>query len=69
MSPSEYDRIVRRMVEAAGHASQSMGLGRVVGQIYACLYFSQEPRTLDDLTSAWAGLPCSGRLPAEVDQH
>ena len=52
MSPSEYDRLVRRMVETAGHASQSVGLGRVVGQIFAYLYFSREPRTLDDLTSA-----------------
>ena len=54
MSPTEYDRIVRRMVEAAGHASQSLGLGRVVGQIYAYLYFSRDARTLDDLTHALA---------------
>lgn len=52
MSPSEYDRVVRRVVETAGHASQSLGLGRVVGQIFAYLYFSRDPRTLDDLTSA-----------------
>lgn len=52
MSPSEYNHIVRRMVETAGHASQSLGLGRVVGQIFAYLYFSREPRTLDDLTAA-----------------
>ena len=52
MSPSDYDRVVRRMVETAGHASQSLGLGRVAGQIYAYLYFSRDPRTLDNLTSA-----------------
>jgi DNA-binding transcriptional regulator GbsR (MarR family) len=40
------------MVETAGHASQSLGLGRVVGQIFAYLYFSRNPRTLDDLTAA-----------------
>ena len=40
------------MVEAAGHATQSMGVGRVLGQIFAWLYFSPEPQSLDDLTSA-----------------
>jgi len=52
MSPSKYRRIVSRMIEAAGHASQSFGLGRVVGQIFAYLYFSREARTLDHLTAA-----------------
>lgn len=49
---NDYDHIVRRMVEAAGHATQSMGVGRVLGQIFAWLYFSPEPQSLDDLTSA-----------------
>ena len=49
---NDYDHIVRRMVEAAGHATQSMGLGRVLGQIFAWLYFSPEPQSLDDLTAA-----------------
>ncbi len=40
------------MIEAAGHATQSLGVGRVLGQIFAYLYFSPEPRTLDDLTRA-----------------
>ena len=31
--------------------AQSFGLGRVVGQIYAYLYFSQEPRGLADMQS------------------
>jgi HTH-type transcriptional regulator, glycine betaine synthesis regulator len=52
MTTTEYDRIVRRLVEAAGHASQSLGIGRVMGQIFAYLYLSREPRSLDDLTSA-----------------
>lgn len=52
MTTSEYDRIVRRLVEAAGHASQSLGIGRVMGQIFAYLYLSRDPRSLDDLTSA-----------------
>jgi DNA-binding transcriptional regulator GbsR (MarR family) len=52
MTTSEYDRIIRRLVEAAGHASQSLGIGRVMGQIFAYLYLSREQRSLDDLTSA-----------------
>jgi len=32
--------------------SQSLGLGRVVGQIYAFLYFSDVPRALGDLQRA-----------------
>ena len=41
--------LVRRFIEHAGNVSQSFGLGRVVGQIYAYLYFSNEPRSLADL--------------------
>lgn len=44
--------IVRRFVQDVGHATQSFGVGRVVGQIYAFLFFSREPKTLADLTSA-----------------
>ena len=47
-----YDQIVRRMIETAGHTTQSLGVGRVLGQIYACLYFSPGPRSLNDLTRA-----------------
>ena len=52
MTTSEHDRIVRRLVESAGHASQSLGVGRVLGQMFAYMYLSREARTLDDLTSA-----------------
>jgi len=52
MTRSEYDRIVRRMIEAAGHATQSLGVGRLLGQIFRYLYFSREPRSLDSLTAA-----------------
>lgn len=48
MSPSEHP-VVRRFIEDAGHLTQALGFGRVTGQIYALLYFSAEPRTLDDL--------------------
>ena len=39
------------MIEAAGHTTQSLGVGRVLGQIFACLYFNPEPMSLDDLTT------------------
>lgn len=51
MTKTQYDEIVSRMIEAAGHATQSLGVGRVLGQIYAFLYFSPEPRSLNDLTT------------------
>lgn len=46
--------LVRRFVQDAGHMTQSLGLGRVVGQIYAYLYLSSEPRGLADLQHALA---------------
>lgn len=49
---TDHDDIVRRMVEAAGHTTQSLGVGRVLGQIFAYLYFSREPQSLDHLTAA-----------------
>jgi HTH-type transcriptional regulator, osmoprotectant uptake regulator len=52
MSPAKHDRIVRRMIEAMGHATQSFGVGRVFGQIFAYLYFSNKPQSLDSLTHA-----------------
>lgn len=52
MKQPECDRVARRMVEAMGHATQSFGVGRVLGQIFAHLYFSREAQTLDDMTEA-----------------
>ena len=48
MSPIDQP-LTRRFIEDAGNATQSLGVGRVVGQIYAYLYFSEPPRTLDDM--------------------
>ena len=48
MSPSD-DPIIRRFIEDAGSTTQSLGVGRVIGQIYAYLYFSEPPRSLDDM--------------------
>ncbi|OQA28909.1 MAG: MarR family protein [Verrucomicrobia bacterium ADurb.Bin345] len=47
---AEAQEIRRRFVEAAGHLTQSLGGGRVIGQIFAHIYFSPEPQSLDDLT-------------------
>jgi DNA-binding transcriptional regulator GbsR (MarR family) len=53
MSASPHiDPIIRRFIEDAGNTSQSLGAGRVIGQIYAYLYFSQEPRCLGDMQTA-----------------
>jgi len=41
--------IVRRFIEEAGNTTQSLGLGRVAGQLYAYLYFSDVPRNLADM--------------------
>ncbi len=43
------DLIRQHFIEAAGHATQTFGFGRIVGQVYAHLYLSREPQTLDHL--------------------
>lgn len=40
----------QRFIEEAGHTTQSLGAGRVIGQIFAHVYFSRDPQSLDDLT-------------------
>lgn len=37
------------MVEAGGRTAQSFGLNRLLGQIYALLFLSEEPQSLDAL--------------------
>jgi len=44
--------ITRRFIEDAGNTTQALGVGRVVGQIFAYLYFSEESHTLDDMKEA-----------------
>jgi len=48
------DSIIIRFIEDTGNATQSFGLGRVVGQLYAYLYFSPTPRNLSDMQEALA---------------
>jgi len=44
--------IERAFIEDAGNLAQSFGLGRVVGEIFAYLYFSPAPRGLQDMQAA-----------------
>lgn len=39
------------MIEAGGRTVQSFGLNRLLGQIYALLYLSQNPLSLDDVAA------------------
>lgn len=50
MTTNELNEIRQQFIEAAGQFSQSLGLGRNLGQIFAHVYFSAEPQTLDNLT-------------------
>lgn len=46
----ELKSLRQRFIESAGHFTQSLGAGRVLGQIFAHIYFSRDPQSLDDLT-------------------
>ena len=48
--PPELEQIRERFIETGGHITQSIGVGRVIGQVFAHIYFSPRPQTLDDLT-------------------
>ncbi len=43
------DLIRQRFIEATGNATQAIGVGRIIGQVFAHAYLSREPQTLDDL--------------------
>jgi DNA-binding transcriptional regulator GbsR (MarR family) len=49
---SDLSPVVRRFAEDIGNATQSLGMGRALGQIYAYLYFSRAPRNLADMQRA-----------------
>lgn len=50
--PDNLHPLVYRFIEDAGNTTQSFGVGRVIGQIYAFLYFCDSPATLDDMRDA-----------------
>ena len=37
------------IIEAAGRTTQNFGLGRIIGQLYALLFFSPQPLSLDKM--------------------
>lgn len=37
------------IIESAGRTTQGFGFGRIIGQLYALLFFSPEPLSLDDM--------------------
>lgn len=49
---SDLSPIVHRFIQDAGNLTQSFGVGRVLGQIYAYVYFSPTPRNLLDMQKA-----------------
>lgn len=51
-NPTDLSPVVRRFIEDAGSLTQSIGMGRVLGQMYAYLYFSPEPKNLSDMQEA-----------------
>ena len=48
----DLEDIREEFIEAAGHMTQSFGAGRVIGQVFAHVYFSRDAQTLDDMTLA-----------------
>ena len=49
-SPSaSWPAVRRKFIEAGGSTTQSFGLGRILGQMYALLYLSPTPLCLDDI--------------------
>ncbi|MCG3148390.1 MAG: hypothetical protein PCFJNLEI_01833 [Verrucomicrobiae bacterium] len=52
MSPTPQPQWItarRKFIEAGGHTTQSFGLGRMIGQMYALLYLSPRPMCLDEI--------------------
>lgn len=50
MTAQDLHSLRDQFVESAGHVTQLLGFGRIIGQIYMHIYFSPQARSLDDLT-------------------
>ncbi len=48
----DLQRIRESFVQSGGNLSQALGAGRAIGQVFAHIYFSPVPQTLDHLTDA-----------------
>lgn len=46
---ANWPAVRRKFIEAGGSTTQSFGLGRILGQIYALLYLSPAPLCLNDI--------------------
>ena len=49
MTDGATENIKKRLVEVSGHTTQDLGLGRMVGQVAAYIYFSSEAVSLDEM--------------------
>lgn len=47
--PHTFTESRRAFIEAGGNTTQSLGMGRIIGQIYALLYLSPRPICLDEI--------------------
>jgi DNA-binding transcriptional regulator GbsR (MarR family) len=45
------EKAKRHLIDAAGRVSQDLGLGRIIGQVMASVYFREEPSSLDDIVN------------------
>jgi DNA-binding transcriptional regulator GbsR (MarR family) len=43
------EKAKRHLIDAAGRVSQDLGLGRIIGQVMASVYFQEESSSLDDI--------------------
>lgn len=48
------ERAQHNFIEGIGHLSSSLGFSKVMGQLYALLYFSEKPLSLDDMVKRLA---------------
>ena len=49
MSVKTSSSIIQKLIENAGSTTQSLGMGRVIGKVFAYLYFSETPRCMTDM--------------------
>jgi DNA-binding transcriptional regulator GbsR (MarR family) len=50
-SQVSWSREVRRFIEAGGNTTHAFGLGRLIGRMFALLYLSPKPCSLEDIST------------------
>lgn len=48
-APLNWDREVRRFIEAGGNTTHAFGLGRLIGRMFALLYLNPQPLSLEEI--------------------